>query len=199
MDGFVYKTKITEFPLFNTSNVTDLSDCFYQTLITTLPMIDTSKVTTWEWAFSNCSHFTHFPSLSFEAGPNLYSMFYNTNNLEIIDELDFGYIRGIFYNGLNMFYSGNFTKLTTLGGFRDLGKGYYNGSNSATYKDLPLNNLPALTYQSCMNVINKVYDMNLNTQNTYTPKIRFHATPYALLSADDIAIATSKGWIVQAG
>ena len=49
-----------------------------------------------------------------------------------------------------------------------------------------------------MNVINKVYDMNLTTL-TRTPKIRFHATPYALLSADDIAIATSKGWAVQAG
>ena len=47
--------------------------------------------------------------------------------------------------------------------------------------------------------INKVYDMSLNTENTYTPKIRFHATPYALLSADDIAIATAKGWAVQAG
>ena len=39
--------------------------------------------------------------------------------------------------------------------------------------------------------------MNLNTSYTGTPTIQLSSTTKALLSADDIAIATSKGWTIS--
>ena len=99
---------------------------------------------------------------------------------------------GFNYNCTQIFGSSDY--VIDFGGFKDLGKAYKNSDNQ--YIDVLLQSQSKLSYQSCINVINKVYDLTLKPDYTKTPKIRLHATPYALLSAEDIAIATSKGWSV---
>lgn len=83
--------------------------------------------------------------------------------------------------------------LTNVGGFNDMGRGFLFG----TLIRIDMIYCSKLTYESCMNIINSVYDINLNNEYTNNAIIRFHKTPYSLLSPEDIAIATNKGWLVE--
>jgi hypothetical protein len=85
------------------------------------------------------------------------------------------------------------TVLTDLGGFRNLGKA---STISGTDGDNFLYQTPNLTYESLMNVINMLYDRASNGLSTVT--IKLHTNHMALLSEEDIAIATNKGWILTA-
>lgn len=85
------------------------------------------------------------------------------------------------------------TDLTNVGYLTNMGKGFISG----TVVTLSLSYCSKLTKESCMNIINSLYDLNLNSSYTNAAYLKFHATPYALLSADDIAIASAKGWTVQ--
>ena len=89
----------------------------------------------------------------------------------------------------NVFGYDTNTYITNLGGFKDLGKGYT--TNDTGYSGLNLSTLPNLTYESVMNVINNLYDMNL-TSLTITPVLTLKSTVYNLLSDEDKAIATNK-------
>lgn len=198
---FSYCRKLTSVPQFDTSNVTDMRNMFNdcQTL-TSVPLFDTSKVQYMNDMFHYCYKLTSVPQFDTSKCLNFSNMFANCDSLVDVPEFDWSGYQSI-YGGSEIFgVSYNYAKnIENIGGFKNAGKGYTKSTSNNTYKDIIICYCPKLTHQSCMNVINKVYDMNLNTENTYTPKIRFHATPYALLSADDIAIATNKGWIVQAG
>lgn len=83
--------------------------------------------------------------------------------------------------------------LTNVGYLTNIGKGFLNG----TFETISFSYCSKLTKESCMNIINSLYDMNLNNSYNNAAVLKFHATPYALLSADDIAIASAKGWTVQ--
>ena len=59
-----------------------------------------------------------------------------------------------------------------------------------------------LTYDSLMSVINNLYDLNLtydvaNGGTLYTQKFSVGSTNLAKLTAEEIAIATNKGWTVS--
>lgn len=119
-------------------------------------------------------------------------------NLESVAELDCS-------SAINMSVllqtSPNDYNLTDLGGFKDLGKAYTQKTANYLSYELDLTRRPGLSYESLTNVINKVYDLNLtydvaNGGTLYTQKIKLHADSLALLSDDDIAIATAKGWTV---
>lgn len=85
------------------------------------------------------------------------------------------------------------TVLTDLGGFRNLGKASTISGADGNYF---LYQTPNLTRESLMNVINMLYDRASNGLSTVT--IKLHTNHMALLSEEDIAIATNKGWILTA-
>lgn len=86
--------------------------------------------------------------------------------------------------------------LTTLGGFKNLGQAY-STSESANYSDykLDLSTCSSLTHDSLMNVINKLYD--IATKGCNTQQLVLGSTNLAKLTAEEIAIATNKGWSVS--
>ena len=86
--------------------------------------------------------------------------------------------------------------LTTLGGFKNLGQSY-STSESANYSDykLDLSNCSSLTHDSLMNVINKLYD--IATKGCNTQQLVLGSNNLAKLTAEEIAIATNKGWSVS--
>lgn len=170
---FSDNSNLTEIPFFDASLVTTMGFMCSYTGITSFPQYNTSK----------CNSFRSFVN--------------NCKNLETLPELDFSGIDGRSASGTEIVGVTNY--ITTVGGFRDLGKSYSKNITNNANKDLMIQYMDKLTHESCINIINKVYDMNLNTNENYTPKIRFHANAYSLLTEDDIALATSKGWIVQAG
>lgn len=81
------------------------------------------------------------------------------------------------------------SSLVNLGGFYNLGSHLTSTSSGRSYLDLSASSV--LTKESIMNVIN-----NLATPPSITATLKLSATSYALLSADDIAIATAKNWSV---
>ena len=87
----------------------------------------------------------------------------------------------------------NQSKLTTLGGFVNLGKAFTTTAvPNAHLLDLSL--AASLTKQSIMNVINNLAAPDDTTINDAT--LELSATSYALLDASEIAIATAKRWSV---
>ena len=163
-------TNLTSVVLSDTSKVTNMSNMFYLCESLTSVSLDTSNVTNYHWIFTGCK------------------------NLKTLHELNCSHIPGS-ASGDAKLTGSNGLQLINFGGLKDLGKAYSSYSNYNGDADFEW--MASLSYESCMNIINKVYDLTLKPEVTYTPSIIFHATPYSLLSSDDIAIATAKGWTVQ--
>jgi hypothetical protein len=136
-----------------------------------IPYIDASSVTTINALCSGCKNLVKIPEMSLDSCTNLSSCLNNCSDLE-----DFG-------------------------GFKNLGKGYTQKSANYSYYTFNLSAPKVLTHDSLMNVINNLYDLNLtydvaNGGTLYTQKLTLGSTNLAKLTAEEIAIATNKGWTV---
>lgn len=113
--------------------------------------------------------------------------------LESVSLLDFSSVVNIW-----LLFSSHkgFLKLTDLGGFKDLGKAYLTtqSANDLDY-NLKLSDCPNLTHDSLMNVINNLYD--IASIGVQTQQLTLGTTNKAKLTAEEIAIATNKGWSVS--
>lgn len=185
---FGYST-FTEIPsIFDFSNVTDMEGMFsYCYSLTSVPEFDTSKVINMEGAFRNTQSLNSIPQFDTSNVKYMSFLFYYSNittipelNCESVDSMS------------NAFY--NCKQLSYVGGFKNLGK-YQSITEYQNVVNVWLPNSNLLTYESCMNIINNVYDMT-SFDYRHVATIKFHATPYSLLSTSDIAIATNKGWTV---
>lgn len=182
-------TSLTTIPELNTSNVTDMQFMFSScSSLTTIPLLDTSKVTTMRNMFSSCSSLTTIPAIDTSKVIAMSNMFSGCTKLQSLPLLDMGGVSSS--SNISTFFGyGNITTLTDLGGFKNLKIDWKDGYG--------LINLPNLTYQSVMNVINNLYDFRGNGDTTTTRTIKFNAKSIALLSDADIAIATNKGWVIS--
>lgn len=134
---------------------------------------ESRKVTTFREAFCAASNYT--PSLHtirnlyFDSCTNIYKIFdYSTN-------------------------------LTTIEGFYNLGMAYSQNTEYYSIYTLDLIQLTKLTYESLMNIINGLYDLNISYKvaeggTLYRQKVIMSSESIAKLTADEIAIATNKGW-----
>lgn len=84
------------------------------------------------------------------------------------------------------------TNLEDFGGLLNLGQAYPDTSIKE-YLVLGLQDNNKMTHDSLMNVLNKVYD--ISSKNTQI--INLGSTNLAKLTAEEIAIATNKGWTVS--
>ena len=211
---FNYCRKLTSIPSLDTSNVTSMTYMFRDCdTITTIPPLDTSKVISMTYMFRSCDELITIPQLDTSKVISVEGMFkdcryltelpdfncvkvtnfgnasnswlyycFDLQKIGVVDcdsVTDIGYFFG--YNTLN--------SLTDFGGCRNLGK---TSSVSNTNSNYFMNYAPNLTYESVMNVINGLYDRAAAGLSVLTLKL--HANHLAMLSADDIAIATNKGW-----
>ena len=122
--------------------------------------------------------------------PNSNYLFYNCTSLETIPLIDMS----ISVNVQNDFY--NCSALTNFGGFKNLGQNY-STTQSANYYEykLDLSSCTKLTHDSLMNVINNLYDIAAKGCNTQ--QVVMGSTNLAKLTAEEIAIGTSKGWSIS--
>lgn len=124
----------------------------------------------------------------------MYQMFYGAKGLTTLPQFNAG-------KATNIIDSFSIRGLVNFGGLLDLGKGYVQKSKNYNYYQLVLSTCTKLTHDSLMNVINGLYDLNL-TYNVagggtlYTQTLNLGATNKAKLTAEEIAIATNKGWNV---
>lgn len=182
---------LTSIPQMDTSNVTNMQYMLYQCKkLTTIPQMDTSKVTNMQYMMGYCTNLTELPDFNCVKVQNFgtsssYSWLYQTRNIQKMGVVDCDSVTNVNY----FFGDSSQIYLTDFGGWRNLGKA---SSVSNTNSSYFMTRVPNLTYASVMNVINLLYDRAANGLSTLTLKL--HANHMAMLSADDIAIATNKGW-----
>ena len=188
---------------FNTSNVTNMSCMFVScTVLKSLDLssFNTSNVVNMSSMFSSCDNLASLDISSFYTSKvtNISSMFNGCNDLTELDisNFDMSSVNNIYY----MF--GNCRNLVDLKFGTNLGKGYTKKSNNSSQHILDLYACTKLTHDSLMSVINNLYDLNLtydvaNGGTLYTQMLNLGSTNLAKLTAEEIAIATNKGWNVS--
>ena len=177
--------KLTSIPLLDVSNVSNMKSMFTNCiLLTSIPPLDTSNVTNMSYMFSNCTNLTTIPLLNTSNVSVMNNMFASCTKLTSIPLLNTSNV-----TNMNTFIGYSEVKtLTDLGGFEGL-KIDWNDNNG-------LAKCPNLTKQSVLNVITHLYNFRENGDSTTTRTIKFHKNSLALLSDDEKAIATAKGWVL---
>ena len=184
---FYNNSKLTSIPLIDTSNVTDmrymLNGC---TNITEIPLYNTSKVTN----FSNFLYgnpITSFPQLDTSSATNMGTMFYNCQKLTYIPVLN-----GSKVTNISTFFGYSEPKqLTYFGGLKDL--------KTKWDDNYGLKLTPNLTYESCISILNNLYDFTGNgvTPSSSEGKLKVHAN-FLTTVGDELSIGTSRGWTITA-
>ncbi|MBE6152703.1 MAG: BspA family leucine-rich repeat surface protein [Firmicutes bacterium] len=177
-------------PLLNTSNVTKMDYMFYSCRsLLEIPQFDTSNVTNMSYMLYGCDNLITIPLLNTSKVTAMTYVFYSCDKLKTIPQLDLSSATSINYILTNC------PALENFGGFLNLGAAYLTSraENYTAYK-LDLSKSTKLTHDSLMNVINGLYD--IATLGCKIQQLTIGATNLAKLTAEEIAIATSKGWSV---
>ena len=154
----------------DTSNVTNMSNMFQDcSRLTTIPQLDTSKVTTMYYMFRNCPKLTTIPVLDTSKVTDMNYMFQGCSKLTAIPALDASKVTTM---DLVLF---GCQSLTSVGmfGFR------FSIDISST----------ALGHDALVAFLNQA-----GTAYDSSQKITMGANKLALLSDEEKAIATNKGW-----
>ena len=183
---------LTTVPLLNTSNVTEMGGMFSGChSLVEIPTLDTSKGKFLAAMFAGCSSLKQIPLLNTKSCTNINGMFEGCTSLEtvpILDASNVGDISKIFKDC---------PSLVMLGGLKNLGmdysSAYYIHANKREYT-LDLSYSPLLTHDSLMNIINNLYD--IKSKGVKPQTLQLGDTNKAKLTAEEIAIATNKGWNV---
>lgn len=183
-------TQLIFMPLVNTSNVTRCNNMFrdcYRLIY--IPQLNTASVKQMGYTFYDCYALTRISQLNTSSVENMGYTFYNCIVLAKIPQINMEKVKYL----ANTFT--NCTALTELGGFVNLGQSYVTttASNYSGYT-LDLSSSTLLTHDSLMNVINNLYD--IATRGCNAQQLVLGSTNLAKLTAEEIAIATNKGWTV---
>ena len=164
---------------------------FYQYPLEKLPdLLEADKITNAEGMFGVCELIKTIPNINTSNVTNMSEMFYACILLETLPKLNCSNVERI-----NSVVT-NCAKLQNIGGFENLGQAYKTtmDANYYYYKlALSFNN--NLTHDSLMNVINNLYDIKSKGCNPQS--LVLGSTNLAKLTAEEIAIATEKGWTVS--
>ena len=182
---FSYSTFSTVPDVFDFNGVTDLSYMFSDcSNLQTIPSIDTSNVVTMRdmFYYSAIKHITYMDTSNVT---DMYRMFGYTdiNSLPEFDCSSLTNIERIFYS------SGG--DLTECGGWKNLKINWTDNYGLARCSNL--------SYQSCINILNGLYDFigNGETPNSNQGNLKVHQN-FLDLVGDEISIAVSKGWNIYA-
>lgn len=183
---FSYCNNLKNIKFIDTSNVTNMSNmCYNATNITTIPAFDTLNVTNMTYMFYGCSNLTTIPQLDTSSVTNMSYMFSGCSKIVSIPPLNAGKVTNV-----SSFFS-NITTLTDFGGLIGL-KVNWNDKYG-------LANAPNLTYESCISILDNLYDFTGNgeTPTSSQGKLKVNAN-FLTLVGDELSIGTNKGWTITA-
>lgn len=164
--------------------VTDISNMFYYcSFIETAPFFDTSKATSVQSMFANCGFLKTIPQYDTSKCTNFNQLFYGCSSLEYVPLLD-----GSSAEIPDLFAFTTCQNLTYFGGLKNIKVDW--NSYGAPYQ------CANLTYESVISILSNLYDFRGNGDSSTTRTIKLHSNHMAMLSDDDKAIATNKGWII---
>ena len=162
----------------------------YSSMVKATGTIDCSTITQMYSLFENCTMLTEVPKIINTGKVTMVDcMFQACKALITVEQIDASSFTSI----TDMFNA--CTSLENLGGLLNLGKAYAGKSVNSNSCKLNLSSSTKLTHESLMNIINNLYDLAGNGMNTQ--QLVLGATNLAKLTADEIAIATNKGWTVS--
>ena len=204
-------------PEIDTSNVSNMSYMFNNCgNLQTIPLLDTSKVSNANDMFHYCRSLKTLPNnFNFGICTNLSDMFYsagltdysfletwviNPNAVmnEMIDNTNTTYVPAIpcvgntnYVQSAIFWAYGDYSKLTYFGGW--IGRKYN------VTQDYILKKMPNLTYESCISILNNLYDFTGNgeTPDNNQGKLKVHPN-FLTTVGDEISIGTNKGWTITA-
>ena len=204
---------IKTIPLIDTSNATNMERMFSWCYnLQTIPLLDTSKVTNASNMFYSCSNLktlpnnfnfsscTTFSEMFFYAGLTDYSFLEtwiinpNASMDGMIDNTNTTYVPAIpcvgnggYQQSAIFWTNSDYSKLTYFGGW--IGRKYN------VNKDRILNKMPNLTYESCISILNNLYDFTGNGEvpNNDQGKLKVHQN-FLDKVGDEISIGIAKGW-----
>ena len=201
-------------PEIDTSNVINMSFMFFSCgNLQTIPQIDTSKVTDARDMFEYCNNLKTLPNnLNFGSCTNFSEIFSDASSLtdysfletwiinpnadmgQMIDNTNTTYVPAIpcvgdatYQQSAILWTTDNFSKLTYFGGW--IGRKYNVNKNNILKK------MPNLTYESCISILNNLYDFTGNgeTPDSNQGQLKVHQN-FLDTVGDEISIGTSKGW-----
>ena len=176
-------------PLLNTSNVIEMIGMFQNCYeLQTIPQLDTSSVTNINNMFANCNKLQTIPQLNTSNVTNMNGMFYSFGGIKTLVSLPkFNCEKVTDINRYFSYYADGMSALTDVGGWENL---------KCNWNDrYGLASCPNLTYQSCINILNGLYDFTGNgeTPNSSQGKLKV-AQSFIDKVGDEISIGTAKGW-----
>lgn len=174
----------------DTSNVANMNSMFaFCSSLQTIPLIDTSNVTDMSYMFVDCDSLQTIPQLDTSNVTDMSGMFEACSSLQTIPALNASNLSVHPFFGLNIFGSEDLLNVTEFGGFIDLKVNLIGEEN--------LVRLPNLNYQSCINILNGLYDfVGHNEQpNSDQGQLKVHSN-FLSLVGNQVNIATAKGWTV---
>lgn len=186
-----------------------------------IPEINITNTSDFSYAFSDCEQLQNVPSnLKTDNATNMSRMFMGCRSLQEIPPLNTNKVTDFswFLNGCsalltvpqlsaekvkNISNITNSASILNLGGFTYLGKAYTQKASNYSNYALRLTYSINLTHDSIMNVINNLYDLNLNESLSedgvcqYAQSLSIGETNLAKLTDEEKAIAISKGWTLS--
>ena len=193
---FTHSRALTSLDVSNwdTSNVTTMSSMFSYCPVSELDVSnwDTSKVTTMSNMFSNCKNLTSLDVSNWDTSKvtTMGNMFESCSILETLSSINCSGITGTDSSGAGMFGYSGISTLKNFGGWIGLKKSVTNYG---------INKCPNLTYESCINVLNGLYDFTANGAKPASNegKLKVHSN-FLTLVGDELSIGTNKGWTITA-
>lgn len=164
----------------------------YTYYIKKLPLIDTSDYTSFTQFCYGVGGLEEFPEIDTSNGQSFYHFIGDCPNIKRIPRFNFGKANSI----SSMLYHGySAINLDYMGGFENLGMAY-NTSSSENNNNYQLRvDFFKLTHESLMNVINNLYD--IKTKGVKPQQLILGTSNLAKLTAEEVAIGTSKGWSIS--
>lgn len=189
---------------FNTSKVTTMHSMFRNCYAITeldLSNFNTSNVKEMVSMFASCKALTKLNLSSFNTAnvTQMTNFLYGCSGLVEVDLSNFNLEK----SKDNRDFFAMCSALENVRSFYNLGKGYTQKTTNYTNYWFSVEAAKKLTHDSLIDIItNGLYDLNLtydvaNGGTLYTQSFRLGETNLAKLTADEIAIATNKGWTVS--
>lgn len=190
---------IKTIPLIDTSSYTSMESFFnnYESL-ESIPLLDTRNVTNMRRMCDSCGNLKTFPAFDTSKVTNFYNTFHFCKNLREYPRLDFSSA-----NSIQGIFDGCY-RYVKFNGLKNLGQAYDTSSsaNNSNYrldisngKDGDIILATNIDHDSLMNVINDLYD--IASKGVATQQLVIGSTNLAKLTAEEVAIGTSKGWSIS--
>ena len=155
----------------------------------TIPLIDTSKVTDMNSMFANCGSLIEVPELNTDSVESITGIFNSCYSLVSIPAINGEKIRISTWDPI--FGYSNLDNLTDFGGFINL--------KTSISNDYSLTKVPNFSYQSCINILNGLYDFVGNGETPSSDQGQLKVHPNFLDKVgEEIVIGTNKGWTITA-